>query len=133
MVVCEVQDSRPGYSPLPGRVPLLPTGPRATGTAYTRSPVGEGVILVREPDAGNPPVRFDERDVETEHGKATKTPATERVGNCYATPKPPRHVSTPPRGRSEPACPHAGRPRSLDSCRPSPAAPATGIRPAAAL
>ena len=25
--------------------------------------------LVREPDAGNPPVRFDEREVETEHGK----------------------------------------------------------------
>ena len=24
--------------------------------------------LVREPDAGNPPVRFDEREVETEHG-----------------------------------------------------------------
>ncbi len=24
--------------------------------------------LVREPDAGNPPVRFDERKVETEHG-----------------------------------------------------------------
>ena len=23
--------------------------------------------LVREPDAGNPPVRFDEREVETEH------------------------------------------------------------------
>ena len=25
--------------------------------------------LVREPDAGNPPVRFDEREVETEHGR----------------------------------------------------------------
>jgi hypothetical protein len=24
--------------------------------------------LVREPDAGNLPVRFDEREVETEHG-----------------------------------------------------------------
>ena len=37
--------------------------------------------LLREPDAGNPPVRFDERDVETE-----PTP-------------PPRHVSTlPPAG-----------------------------------
>ena len=24
--------------------------------------------LVREPDAGNPPVRFDEREVETEQG-----------------------------------------------------------------
>jgi hypothetical protein len=26
------------------------------------------MTLVREPDAGNPPVRFDEREVETEHG-----------------------------------------------------------------
>jgi hypothetical protein len=26
------------------------------------------MILVREPDAGNPSVRFDEREVETEHG-----------------------------------------------------------------
>jgi hypothetical protein len=30
--------------------------------------VGEITILVRAPDAGNPPVRFDEREVETEHG-----------------------------------------------------------------
>jgi hypothetical protein len=27
------------------------------------------MTLVREPDAGNPPVRFDEREVETEHGR----------------------------------------------------------------
>jgi hypothetical protein len=25
--------------------------------------------FVREPDAGNPPVRFDEREVKTEHGR----------------------------------------------------------------
>jgi len=31
--------------------------------------VGESVSLLREPDAGDPPVRFDERDVETEHGE----------------------------------------------------------------
>ena len=37
--------------------------------------------LVREPDAGNPHVRFDEREVETEHGGDTEAPATERVGN----------------------------------------------------
>jgi hypothetical protein len=30
--------------------------------------VGEAMNLAREPDAGNPPVRFDEREVETEHG-----------------------------------------------------------------
>jgi len=37
--------------------------------------------LVREPDAGNPHVRFDEREVETGHGKASEAPANERVGN----------------------------------------------------
>ena len=37
--------------------------------------------LVREPDAGNPQVRFDEREVETEYGGDTEAPATERVGN----------------------------------------------------
>ena len=36
-------------------------------------------FLLREPDAANPHVRFDERDVETEHDV------------------PPRHVSTLPR------------------------------------
>jgi hypothetical protein len=30
--------------------------------------VGLTVKRVGEPDAGNPPVRFDEREVETEHG-----------------------------------------------------------------
>jgi len=34
--------------------------------------------LVREPDAGNPHVRFDERDVETEHGGASEALADER-------------------------------------------------------
>ena len=37
--------------------------------------------LLREPDAANPQVRFDERDVETEHGSAIEAPATERAGN----------------------------------------------------
>jgi hypothetical protein len=30
--------------------------------------MGETMNLVREPDAVNRPVRFDEREVETEHG-----------------------------------------------------------------
>jgi hypothetical protein len=38
-------------------------------------------LLVRKPDAGNPHVRFDEREVETEYGEASEAPATERVGN----------------------------------------------------
>ena len=36
--------------------------------------------LVREPDAGNPHVRFDERDVETEHDMASEAPSDERDG-----------------------------------------------------
>jgi len=48
--------------------------------------VGETVNFLREPDAGNPPVRFDERDVETEHGGAREAPANERAGQriCLA-------------------------------------------------
>jgi len=45
--------------------------------------------LVREPDAGKPPVRFDEREVETEHGGASEAPANERtgkpIGSTYPT------------------------------------------------
>ena len=37
--------------------------------------------LVREPDAGKPPVRFDEREVEPEQGRASEAPADERAGN----------------------------------------------------
>jgi len=58
--------------------------------------MGDGMTasLVREPDAGNPPVRFDEGGVETEHGTATKAPATERVGQRLCPPAPPHHTST---------------------------------------
>lgn len=37
--------------------------------------------LVREPDAGEPHVRFAERDVETGQGSASEAPADERAGN----------------------------------------------------
>ena len=37
--------------------------------------------LIREPDAGNPHVRFDERGVETGHGAAIEAPPDERGGN----------------------------------------------------
>jgi hypothetical protein len=44
--------------------------------------VGEQLdTLSEKPDAGNPHVRFDERDLETETWRITQTPATERVGN----------------------------------------------------
>ncbi len=62
---------------------------RATETAQALR-----MNLVREPDAGNPHVRFDEREVETEHGTASEAPTTERVGNGWAFSKPPRHTST---------------------------------------
>jgi hypothetical protein len=42
------------------------------------------------------PVRFDERNVETKQGEAGEAPADERVGNGYAPPTPPRHISTLP-------------------------------------
>ena len=51
-------------------------------------------VLVREPCAGNPHARFDGRGVETGQGSAIEAPTTERVGNRYAEPTPPRHTST---------------------------------------
>jgi hypothetical protein len=42
---------------------------------------GDCVSLLREPDAGNPHIRFDERGVKTEHGPAREAPTDERVGN----------------------------------------------------
>src|SRR6266567_8935247 len=42
--------------------------------------------LVREPDAGNLHVRFDERGVETESRSSTKAPSDERGGNRYVRP-----------------------------------------------
>ena len=42
--------------------------------------LGDCVSLLREPDAANPHVRFDERDVETEHGPDSEAPADERAG-----------------------------------------------------
>src|SRR5436853_6547258 len=56
--------------------------------------VDRRVNLVGEPDAGNLPVRFDERGVETGHGEDRRAPADERAGNCYASPNLPRHLST---------------------------------------
>ena len=61
--------------------------------------VGERVSTCpkkEKPDAGKPHVRFDERDVETEHGRNTGTLADERASNGEpkARPKPPRHIST---------------------------------------
>ncbi len=42
---------------------------------------GDCVSLLREPDAANPHVRFDERVWKRKHGGNSEAPATERVGN----------------------------------------------------
>ena len=42
---------------------------------------GDCVSLLREPDAANPHVRFDEGEVETGHGEDRRAPADERAGN----------------------------------------------------
>ena len=41
--------------------------------------------LVRKLDAGNLPVQFDERDLETETWSDNQTPTTERVGQHVMT------------------------------------------------
>ncbi len=63
---CRVGDT----TRFPDRVPVRATGPDPAScvrAATSRGRTHES--LVREPDAGNPPVRFDEREVETEHGR----------------------------------------------------------------
>ena len=51
--------------------------------------MGESVSLLREPDAIVSPVRFDERDVETEHGRTNEAPAKRKsrkqIGPTYTT------------------------------------------------
>ena len=69
----------PGYSRFPDRYLYQSLGlyklqrkARAVSVRVNR--------LVREPGAGNPPARFDERGVETGHGRDNVTPADERAG-----------------------------------------------------
>ena len=57
----------------------------------------DGIILVREPDAGDLHVRFDEREVETDHGRTTKAPPDERAEKHMWVLEPPRHISTLPK------------------------------------
>jgi hypothetical protein len=42
---------------------------------------GDCVSLLREPDAANPHVRFDERVWKRKHGGASEAPTDEMVGN----------------------------------------------------
>ena len=100
VVVREVQGTGSGKTtvPRPTSVPEAGTTPASTNvTAIVRGRTCEAAYensLVRKPGAGKPHARFDERDVETEHGEASEAPATERAGNRYAKPKTTAHIST---------------------------------------
>ena len=64
-----------GTSRFPDEYLYQQSGTDPAAEADPQPPVGESMrtskpILVREPDAGNPPVRFDERDVETDPFRA---------------------------------------------------------------
>jgi hypothetical protein len=61
--------------------PRMVQDPQAASRAWSRVQRGRACFLVREPDALIGPVRFDERGVETEHGRNGGTPAYERAGN----------------------------------------------------
>jgi hypothetical protein len=52
--------------PVSGGLPARSAGPRLPYQADAQSPVGEIVNFLREPEAGNPHIRFDERGVKTE-------------------------------------------------------------------
>jgi hypothetical protein len=80
MVANETQALRMCKRDVPGYTSLWSLGSCSSGQTDTQLSVGESVSLLREPDAGDPPVRFDERDVETE-GKPSEAPADERAGN----------------------------------------------------
>jgi hypothetical protein len=56
----------------------------------------DAVHLFREPDAGKPHVRFDERAVETEHGGLLGHRQPKGSANTQGSPTPPRHLSTLP-------------------------------------
>ncbi len=71
----------PGYSRFPDRYLYRTLGLFQAPARGTQRTVSARVNrLVREPGAGNPPARFDERGVETGHGRDGGTPADERAG-----------------------------------------------------
>ena len=81
MVANETQALRTCKRDVPGHTSLWSLGSCSSGQTDTQLSVGESVSPLREPDAGDPPVRFDERDVETEQGEPSEAPADERAGN----------------------------------------------------
>ena len=66
----------------PKKVQKLRAALHAQAKAGPKPPAAcESMNLLREPDAGNLHVRFDERGLETEQGAASEAPANERAGN----------------------------------------------------
>ncbi len=82
VALSEAQGADRERSALPGHAALVRLRAHAPCTAHDELSVGEGMNLVREPDAGNPHVRFDERRLETEqwrgvrHRRRRKPPGT---------------------------------------------------------
>ena len=82
----------PSHTTAPGYAAIRESGHKVTGFATAliwqnvRPQLRRGQLrgqkrdLLREPDAGNPPVRFDEREVETGHGRDSEAPVNERAG-----------------------------------------------------
>ena len=62
----QTQRAAAGIQTVPGSVSALCVWLGPVTTPDREPSVGESVSLFREPDAGNPPVRFDEREQETE-------------------------------------------------------------------
>jgi hypothetical protein len=83
VAVSQAQSTRTwrGHLPAGEAVRRVGTGELGANRPATGCSEGETVSLLREPDAGKPPVRFDEREVETGQGMASEAPAHERAGN----------------------------------------------------
>jgi len=69
MVMRQTQRAAPGMQTISGSVSALRVWLGPVTTPDREPSVGERVSLFREPDAGNLPVRFDEREQETEPGQ----------------------------------------------------------------
>ena len=70
VVVRQTQSEVAGLQAISGGITSWRVRSGSPHGAPARPSVGECVSLLREPDAGNPPVRFDEREQETGSGQA---------------------------------------------------------------
>jgi hypothetical protein len=84
VVMRQTQRAAAGIQTLSGSVSALCVWLGPVTTPDREPSVGESVSLFREPDAGNLPVRFDERQQETEPGQ-TGLRRAQRKPNPTAT------------------------------------------------